>query len=122
MTTRLDTTLVPRVAEIVARFGVAAVLDARVPVVDWSTGVTRTTAVNVDIVATPPTPKRTRFDDGSVVRASALETIVAAQGLATTPAVGMSVTFGSDVYRIVEVAAYQTGDLVAAYELALERQ
>lgn len=121
--TELDDRLVPRVKELVERYGAPAAF--RVPgskEYDPDAGQTvEADAQDVQARITPPEPYRHGFVRDDLVKEGDLKTYVAASGLGFTPTSGMKVTFGGVAWRAEHVSAIYTGEQVALYELLLRR-
>lgn len=120
MTTPLDRTIPATVRALIARFGVSATLrtheaDPYAP----STRKTSGTHTETGITATPPVPLGFSIDAPNSHSRVAAETWISATGLRVTPKPGDEIVFATatDSFVAVEVEAYYSGDLLAAYRL-----
>lgn len=121
MTTPLDLKVVPKVADVISTYGIAAtfhVEGAPTLSADRQTVTATETAYSVKI-SPPTTRSATLLPD--LVEAGSSFFFVAGQGLAFTPDAGQSVTYGGRRYRVWYAEELRSGDLVAAWEIGVKR-
>jgi hypothetical protein len=84
--------------------------------------VTPGATVTETVDASPPEPFTTKEREGTVILETDLKTIIREDQLTGgDPPVGATVTLSSQTYRVIWVAPIQSGDLIAAYTLALRK-
>lgn len=122
MSTALDDSLVPKVAELInTKVGTDAVFfEVASQSYDTRTGEVAASEPTQRTAKIAPPFKKTSFKDGQLVQSSHFESVLAAQGLAWTPVNGMKVTHGGLTYRLTEATPIYSGDLVCAFMLKLE--
>ena len=120
--TVLDDKLVPRVKEILLKYGLTAVADDYEDrTYDPATGVGASTAVAVNVTITPPFPYTDFYADGDLIQAGDSITFIAALDIPITPKVGMIITLGTEQWRVVDIGKIRTGALIALYSLQLRK-
>lgn len=82
---------------------------------DRTTGASTGTETSYSVSASPLLRVRQQYVDGETVRVTDSMVLVAAQGLAFTPAVGQRVTASGVSYRVIMVSPIQAQDDVVAY-------
>lgn len=119
---------VPDFTAVIVEFGVAATLERTVAIVDASTQAkTGETVTTYAVTATPPNPFKRSFLGpgdayaGGSAPSESLETIVAAEGLAVAPKEGDRLILAGSTYVVDTVTTFQTGELIAAYQLAVSK-
>lgn len=121
MPTVLDTRIRPKVASIISDLGKPVVF--RIPAAasyDPTTGESvEVSPVEYTVKATPPNPVVIDSRDGSTVLRQTKGIILAAQGLAFTPAVGQSVLIDGVEAAVVSVSPIYSGELIAAFQVEL---
>lgn len=119
MTTALDLTLPGEVKTLLDTFGAAATLTRNAHTYNPATAKTTSVATNYSVKATPPAPHRRGFGPGDLATTARLTTVVAASGLAISPAAGDLIAFPDGSYVVEAVVRYASGDAVAAWQLDL---
>lgn len=119
MPTELDIKLIPKVLQLVRRYGVAVTLTSVAAAYDVATGTTTDTETSQSAYVTPPEPYTQKEVDDEMILVGDLSTYMAAKDLTSAPAVGSKVTFSGRVYRVVWVSPIYTGEQVALYGLQL---
>lgn len=122
MVTALDLTLPATALAVLTEFGKNVTFSVtsggtNSPSTGAVTGATTTTYT----VKAYPYPYEARYVDGDVVQVGDAKLILAASGLAFTPAPGQSVTIDAAVWRVIAANAIYSGELVAAWELQVRR-
>lgn len=117
MTTALDLTLPGDVKALLDTLGAAATLTRNVRTYDPATADSSVATTNYSVKATPPAPHRRGFGPVDLASRAQLTTIVAASGLAISPAAGDVITFPDGSYVVESVVRYASGDAAAAWQL-----
>lgn len=124
MTGALDTTARNTASRLLAKFGKAMTLTRAAGTYDLATGTTTP--------GTPQTASVNGYPDATyrklgqtygaeLVQAGDLDVMVAAKGLAFTPAPGDQLSWGSEVYKVQQVKPTYSGEQVALYNLLVRR-
>lgn len=117
MTGALDTRARSLALSAISRFGRAATWTVVTNSFDPSTRRSSPTETSHAVTISPPSPFAIELVDGVTIQASDVAVMIAASGLAFTPAIGDRVTTGSVSYRVVAVSPVASGELIAAYEV-----
>lgn len=121
MTTPLDEKIVPKVAEVISKYGISAtfhVEGAPTKSADRQTATATETTYSVKI--SPPTTRSSTMLPDLVEHGTSFF-FVAGQGLLFTPDAGQSVSYGGRRYRVRYVEEIRSGDSVAAWEIGVKR-
>ena len=125
MTTALDSTLPPRVLEIVNERGKTVTITVTSNTYSASTGKNSASSATTypDLKISPPAPYESRHVDGTMIQAHDMHCILPASGLGFTPSIEdeITVTFDSVVWSVAGFDPMYSGDDVAAYKLQLRR-
>lgn len=117
MTTALDLRIPGRVKAIIDRLGAAATLTRNAHTYNPATAKTTSVATNYSVKATPPAPHRRGFEPAGTSARATLQSLVAAYGLAVTPAPGDLLAFDDGTYVVESVVRIASGDAAAAWQL-----
>lgn len=126
--TDLDDRIVPKVAEIVAKYGKTLTFynnAGNTASYDPATGVTtEPTEATETAKATPPEPIIRRNEDGSTSSTGEMQTYLPAQGLDATFfgqsfGIGSRVDFDSTSWSVKQYDPIYSGDQIACYRLVL---
>ena len=123
--TDLDTRLIPRVLELITKYG-KDVTFKTFPSATYTPTTGKTTPgaeTDYSEKVTPPEPYEDKFIDGEIVQIGDCRVYLAASGLAFTPEKGMEVEFDAEgiTWRIVRIMPVYTGESIAMYGLQLRR-
>ena len=88
---------------------------------DRTTGASTGTETSYTVSSSPLLRVRQQYVDGETIQATDFMVMVAAQGLAFTPAMGQRVTAGGTSYRVVMVSPIQAQDDVVAYRVFVRK-
>jgi hypothetical protein len=120
MPTELDIKLIPKVLEIIQRFGFSVTLITPAQSYSVATGATTTTTTSQTAYITPPEPYERKYVDGTSILAADLRTYMAASGLSGEPKPNAKITISGRSYTIIPpVKPIMTGEQIALYELQL---
>jgi hypothetical protein len=119
----LDDRLVPKVLEIVQKYGkIVGFVVPTSQTYDPATGTnTVTTPVTYNKKVTPPQNYSSRLIDGQNILAGDCQIFLPASGLTFAPVAGMKVTIASQTWAIVNAGPIYTGESIALYELQLRK-
>lgn len=117
MTTALDLTLPGEVKTLLDTLGAAATLTRYARTYDPTKAEAVAVATNYSVKATPPSSHRRGFEPARTNTRASLYTLVAASGLAISPAAGDVIAFPDGSYVVESVVRYASGDAVAAWQL-----
>lgn len=125
MTTILDKKIPSVVENILSEYGKDAVFTVETTNYDATTGeVTVLTTVDYTRKISPP-GQAVKFLFAEMfknsVKVTSFLSMVGNYNLGFTPTLGMKVTFDSVVYKITQVQPVYSGELIAAYQLILDR-
>ncbi len=119
--TVLDDKLVPKARELIAKYGLTATAkqyESRT--YDPETGMGAAGAESECIVS-PPFPYSEFYVDQDLVQSGDSITFMAAQNAPFIPKVGMLLIIGTEEWRVVDVAAIRTGELIALWSLQMRK-
>lgn len=121
--TTLDDRLIPRVLEIVKRYGKTVTFTVPgAQAYDPATGKnTITGATTYTKQVTPPQGYSPTLVDKDLADKGDLQVFLPAMGLEFTPNTVMKVTVDGQIYTIVTVGPIYTGERIALYELQLRK-
>ena len=122
--TTLDDKLLPKVADILAKFGKVVTFTTSPPAsaYDPTTGENAAfTATTHSVKITPPDEYNDKYIDGDLIQRGDVKVLVAGQGLPFTPTNGMAVVIDSKTWKIVSLKLIYSGESIAAYELQLRK-
>ena len=124
MTTALDTTLPPRVLEVVNKYGKTVTITVTSSTINVALGkIASSSETTYSKKVSPPAPYKSRYIDGTMIQAHDLQCILPASGLGFTPSLSdeMTVTMDSVVWSVKGFDPMYSGDDVAAYRLQLRK-
>jgi hypothetical protein len=123
MATELDTLILPKVLELIGRYGKLVSFSVTTGATQNAGAgtVTGGTTTAHSVKASPPYPYESRYIDGDLVLVGDSRLYLAGSGLAFTPAPGQVVTIDSAKWRVVRVNPIYSGELVAAWEVQVRR-
>lgn len=120
--TRFDDRLVPKVYDIVQKYGRVATFYVRTKTEDPNKGtVTFSDPVPYKRRVTPRSDYDLTLVDGDTIKRGDTKVLIAAQGLRFTPSEGMQVDIGDDTWTVISVTPLDPGEKSAAYKLQLRR-
>jgi hypothetical protein len=121
--TPFDLKLPSTAKRLVTRHGIAGVFSKpSTPNYDPTTGRTDdSVALTYLVTMIPPYNYTVDRINGTTVLKTDLCTIIAALDLGFVPTTNMLISAVNEVYRIISIETYRTGELIAAYELQLRK-
>ena len=120
--TVLDDKLVPRVKEIILKYGLIVTVSQYADrTYDLATGEGGSDSGPVDITITPPTPYDNFYTDGDLIQTGDSLAFIAALDIPITPKIGMVITLGIEQWRVIDVGIIRTGAKIALYSLQLRK-
>lgn len=118
--TALDTKIIPKVFNLVAKYGKVVTFNSRSGYTyDETEGTATSTITSYSKKVTPPDKYDVRYVDGDLIRVGDSRIFLPAQGLEFTPARGESVIVDSESWTIIKANPIYSGDLVCLWELQL---
>jgi len=117
MTTQADLDFVPFATEMLAEFGIDGALAVDALTYSPITGDTTVgSTANQTVKVVPALPYDKALMDGDVVITGAYVTYFAGEGLTLTPVQGMTITVKGEIWRVIELKSYDSGDETALWE------
>ena len=123
MATELDVTLIPEILAIVTEYGKDVIFEVpQLSEYDHSSGgVTETGPARHTKKVTPPANYDRKYIDGGSILAEDMQIFLPASELEFVPTKNCKVTVDNQVYVVVSIRPYYTGESIAIYELQLRR-
>ena len=126
MTTALDTEARAEVAAALDEIGTSVTFKSAAGTGDYDrdTGTVTHTPTSYVVKVAPPYQVEARLVDGDTIKATDMQTIVAAtaaEAVSLTPEAGMTFVHSGSTYTVLRVSPIYSGDLATAYEVFVRR-